>query len=748
MRKIGKVVLLSTGLLIGGTVIPYTPINLMKAEASSTFKINHVNYETIANLNLRTGASTKNKVIVTIPKKKTVIASEKKGNWFKVAYTYSSKGKKMKKSGWVSGTYLKEYYKYSKTGTTYYFTKKTTHLYSTPDTKRKAVYILPSGNGLSSNQKVLNSVNQLWYKVAFNGKTFYVPSNDVTKYGFKTFTKTFYQAKKDTYIYSSFGNKYSKLVKVPKGTIVYSSQGIASWNKGTWNGKSGYFYINDFSKYMMPAEVKLSDEKSFLLVSDVAVKQYPDQSSITLATIQEDIKIVPISKTVNSWYKVAFAGKTGYVIGSNLQEVNTVEPVVESPTEEPLAAATYLVTANLNLRQDASSSSTILAVLPKGTFVIPTLKDSNGWYKVSYNGKMGYVYGDYIQQVKTGAPLGNRDSYQFIDLQTQSLVTATQINNYIASYVKLTGKTSVLSGKGQDFIDAGEKYGVNALYLAAHSIHESAYGTSTISLGKNNLFGFGSYDADPYIASYRFPSVQSCIDYIAREIKSTYLNPGNWKYKGSYLGFSTKTLNNTRIDDYSEGMNFYYASDPNWGKAIANHMENILPYDKSYYEKADVNTVIPTRPTVPGGRDVFPNQINAIAKTDLVLDSKKGINDHVTTIKKGTSFILSEKTNDYWTRIKVGEKEYWTNDIQFDKYSTYLSVQNLGRVTATALNVRTGPSTSYSIIGSFNLNDYVQLMLNKDDTLVMDNLKAWYQVKLPNGTIGWASLKYINRELR
>ena len=58
--------------------------------------------------------------------------------------------------------------------------------------------------------------------------------------------------------------------------------------------------------------------------------------------------------------------------------------------------------------------------------------------------------------------------------------------------------------RGQSFIDAGKTYGVNALYLAAHAIHESAFGTSDIALGKNNLFGFGSYDASPFIASYRF----------------------------------------------------------------------------------------------------------------------------------------------------------------------------------------------------------------------------------------------------
>ena len=49
------------------------------------------------------------------------------------------------------------------------------------------------------------------------------------------------------------------------------------------------------------------------------------------------------------------------------------------------------------------------------------------------------------------------------------------------------------------------------------------------SIGKNNLFGFGSYDASPFIASYRFSSVDENINYIAQQIKATYLSSGNWR---------------------------------------------------------------------------------------------------------------------------------------------------------------------------------------------------------------------------
>ena len=51
-------------------------------------------------------------------------------------------------------------------------------------------------------------------------------------------------------------------------------------------------------------------------------------------------------------------------------------------------------TENLNLRDQPSTSGKILTTIPKGkTVTILSEKNANGWYKVSYNGKTGYVSG-------------------------------------------------------------------------------------------------------------------------------------------------------------------------------------------------------------------------------------------------------------------------------------------------------------------------------------------------------------------
>ncbi|WP_415815473.1 SH3 domain-containing protein [Mesobacillus thioparans] len=640
-----------------------------KSVPTSQAKYAKTNYKTTASLNLRSGAGTNYKKVITVPKSKVVVSTESKGTWKKVSYSYSSKGKKVTKTGWVSGKYLKEYYKYTKTSGTYYLADQKSALYSKPDTKKNAVYAIQKNTGFFSTQEIINSKGQKWYRVSYKGKKFYIHSKDVKKQTKAKISKSTFVAQKDSILYSYYGVSHAKVNAIPKGTILTTSYRVGNWYKASYGGKTGYFYGDDF----------------------------------------------------------------------------TIKQEAVSLEEEALVRETYATTASLNLRSTAGEEGAILATIPKGEIIIPTHKVSNGWYKVTYSGKTGYVSGKYIEKVRTGDPLTTRSGYQFIDLRTKSPVKAAQIDQYIDK--SIAGKTSVLKGKGQAFIDAGDKYGVNALYLAAHAIHESAYGLSNISLGKRNLFGFGAFDAAPYVAAYRFGTVEQNIEYIAQEMKATYLNPGNWKYKGAYLGFSTKTLSNARVEESSEGMNFYYASDPYWGKAIAAHMERMLPYDKKYYNSVKPDLTVPAFPTKPAGSDKFPEGIKAVAKKGLGLSSKKGNNEIVKTLKKGMEFQLLEKTNDYWMKVKVEDEILWTEDIRLVDYKNYISVKNLGRVTAVSLNVRPSASTKQERIAVLKLNQYVHLALDQEGKIVTDSSKGWYKVVLADGTKGWVSAAYIIKEL-
>ncbi len=112
---------------------------------------------------------------------------------------------------------------------------------------------------------------------------------------------------------------------------------------------------------------------------------------------------------------------------------------------------------------------------------------------------------------------------------------------------------TALAGLGGSYMDAETTYGVSALYLTAHSIEESGWGTSALAQLKHNLFGFGADDANPFGDAMSFPSFSACILYVAHYVKVNYLLPTGQYYHGPTL----------------RGMNVDYASDPLWAEKIA-----------------------------------------------------------------------------------------------------------------------------------------------------------------------------------
>ncbi len=67
--------------------------------------------------------------------------------------------------------------------------------------------------------------------------------------------------------------------------------------------------------------------------------------------------------------------------------------------------------------------------------------------------------------------------------------------------------------------------------------------------------------------------------------------------------------------------------------------------------------------------------------------------------------------------------------------STVYANNQEGIVTATTLNIRTGPSTSYKAINQVKKNNRLE---------IIEQSKGWYKVILPNGKVGWGSGQYIN----
>lgn len=150
---------------------------------------------------------------------------------------------------------------------------------------------------------------------------------------------------------------------------------------------------------------------------------------------------------------------------------------------------------------------------------------------------------------------------------------------YFDTQVNRTG-ISLMYGKGQDFVDAANTYGVNGLMMFGTALNESGRGTSLIAFLKKNLFGLGAIDGDPVNSARSYTTVRDSIFDYARLVgssSSSYTHPSGSYYFGSHYG------------NKGSGMNVYYASDPYWGeKQAANSYSNDLSYGLQDYDSSTI----------------------------------------------------------------------------------------------------------------------------------------------------------------
>ena len=204
---------------------------------------------------------------------------------------------------------------------------------------------------------------------------------------------------------------------------------------------------------------------------------------------------------------------------------------------------------------------------------------NESWCKVSYDGQEGYVLASALTSQSATPGIVSQNKVQRI---VSRLNFNMQLN--VKSGLSLADFKRVLSGESKDknkvieqnaeaFYNAEQKYNVNGILLAAMAVHESGWGTSAISLQKKNLFGYGAYDRDPYNSAYSYDTYAEGIDFVAKMLAKTYLNPA-----GVTLGDGDVSTGRYYTSPTLIGINTKYSTDPNWCTKVFSYMTYF--YDK------------------------------------------------------------------------------------------------------------------------------------------------------------------------
>ena len=264
--------------------------------------------------------------------------------------------------------------------------------------------------------------------------------------------------------------------------------------------------------------------------------------------------------------------------------------------------------------------------------------------------------------------------YQFLPLRSKTNVSADTLNSYVANV-----NGSVMKGTGQTFIDAQNKYGINALLLFAMAAHESGNGTSGYATKRNNLFGWNAFDSDPNQAK-SFNSIADCVNQQAGINLRGYVDVTDGRFFSSSLG------------NKGSGLNVKYASDPYWGMKIASIAyaidklstgKNGSLSDYNAYSLSLINTFdIPVRQSAnDGSKSLYTTQYGPYYQQGFVVIDL-GTEGSYTKVQSTNPIDENGNIKTHRTPITTGS----LNPIEFGEYNFDRSVAYIKSDYLTVIN--------------------------------------------------------------
>lgn len=284
---------------------------------------------------------------------------------------------------------------------------------------------------------VLNNSSS-WYKVSVNGKEGYVSGEyltgtTATDVALGTGTVKCSSSVNFRSAPNTSSTSYGELKNGTKVNVVGVSSG---WYKVTYNGKTGYIHPDYITLANSSAGTAIAPSNTVTSTtgtagtvkcsSSVNLRSAANTSSSILAELKNGTAVTVVS-TANGWCKVTYSGKTGYI---KQDYVSTTGSASNNTSASTGTAAVVKCSSTVNFRSAASTSSTILGELKNGT-AVTVISTSNGWSKVSYAGKAGYISADYLVTASSGTAISPSNTAASVSISAKR----QSVLNYAAQFL-------------------------------------------------------------------------------------------------------------------------------------------------------------------------------------------------------------------------------------------------------------------------------------------------------------------------
>lgn len=201
------------------------------------------------------------------------------------------------------------------------------------------------------------------------------------------------------------GTNTSILQTVPQGaTVNLLGASVSGWTKVSYAGKTGYISTDYLATTATPAAAPapapapVADTAigTARAIYEVNFRAGAGTNTAILQAVPQGGTVNVLGASVNGWTKVSYAGKTGYISSPYLTATSAPSTPVPTPAPVDTVVGTATTAYGVNFRTGTSTNTGILMMIPQGAKVNLLGGDVNGWTKISYAGKTGYVSSPYL----------------------------------------------------------------------------------------------------------------------------------------------------------------------------------------------------------------------------------------------------------------------------------------------------------------------------------------------------------------
>lgn len=309
-----------------------------------------------------------------------------------------------------------------------------------------------------------------WYKVSFKGKTGYIYKDYLT----------------------------------PDGEVTPSNQTNENTSDATQSPETSTTPETTPSETPTQTTNDKAMELGNVVNKETSAYLLPNFTSTKIEKVNKDQEIKLIT-TMANWAKIEINQKEAWIPKTFLMKevsVETTKPTEQQPeettetqpeTQQPeqttqpaVSKAAYISSnASAHFRSDPSTSSQSLGKLPKNTKITIT-GEENGWYKVSYNGKEGYISKSLVTEGEPPATTSSRSQEEPRSATTTTAQASS--NNVVQVAESYEGSRYVSGGSSPSGFDCSGftqyVYGKCGITLSRTSYTQATQGTA---VGKSEL---------------------------------------------------------------------------------------------------------------------------------------------------------------------------------------------------------------------------------------------------------------------